>query len=440
MASVQAAGFLKAIRRTGFFDPATVAAFAAAAAMWGASSATPYAAAAARHPNRLALTDDYGSVSYRQLDWRTSRVAAGLRRTGIKRGASVGLLCRNHRGFVEANVALAKVGCPVIYLNTGLPKAQMDQVIEREGVTAVVADSGLVDRVSAGVKLIVAAPEDNPSWSFPDLGQPRLPIQFPRPWKVANPVLLTSGTSGAPRGTQRSPGAKASLAALGFLAVMPFSRGDVFVVPAPLFHAWGLSQLLLSSVLAGTVVLRNSFEPALAAADVEAHQASVLAAVPVMLSRILTAAPDADLSSLRITATSGSALPGQLGDQWMDAFGNNLHNLYGSTEVGQVSLADPRDLRAAPGTAGRALPGVNIRVVDAAGREIKAGKTGRIVVKSEMHFDGYTGGGSKELVEGYMDIGDDGYLDSHGRLFVAGRARICIRPQSKGACLTMMKF
>lgn len=231
---------LKTAQRTGMLDPAWVAAFASSAAIWGSSSATPYAASALRFPNRIAVVDDYGWLTYRQLEWRANRVAAGLRAKGLKHGSTMGLLCRNHRGFIEANLAATKIGVRTVLLNTGLPANQIGEVIEREGITLVVADSDLADRVA--VEVIVAAPQDDPRWTFADLARWRLLVQMPKPLRAVDPVVLTSGTTGAPKGTNRSVTYEAALSAFGFVEAVPFSRGDVTLIPAPLFHAWGSAR------------------------------------------------------------------------------------------------------------------------------------------------------------------------------------------------------
>jgi len=371
---------------------------------------------------RTAVIDDHGELSYLQLEVRSNRVAAGLKAKGIKAGNPIGLLCRNHRGFVEANIALTKLGARVVYLNPGLPASQLNEVIDREEITLVIADRDLSERVDHS-NLVIAAPEDDADWTFPGVSKWRPLLRMPRPTASDDPVVLTSGTTGAPKGTRRTPSRSTASAALGVLDTIPFRRGDVVVLPAPLFHAWGLSQLLTAATLGGTVVLRRSFEPEQVAADVEAYGATVLAVVPVMLHRILQADPPFDLSSLRIVASSGSALPGELAAQWIERHGLNLYNLYGSTEVGQVSITSPADLAHDPTTAGRPVRGVDVRLIDDNGDEVKGpDQIGRIVVKSGMHFDGYTDGNTKEIFDGYMAIGDQGRFDADGRLYVLGRA------------------
>jgi fatty-acyl-CoA synthase len=144
-----------------------------------------------------------------------------------------------------------------------------------------------------------------------------------------------------------------------------------------------------------------------------------------MLQRILELDDEVltryDLSRLRVVPVSGSALPSVLARRWMDTFGENLFNLYGSTEVAWATIATPEDLRAAPGTAGKPPRGTIVRIYDDAGRPVRTGETGRIFVGNEMQFEGYTGGGGKDVIDGLMSSGDVGHFDAEGRLFIDGR-------------------
>jgi acyl-coenzyme A synthetase/AMP-(fatty) acid ligase len=173
------------------------------------------------------------------------------------------------------------------------------------------------------------------------------------------------------------------------------------------------------------VVVRRKFDPGRTLELVAESGATALAVVPVMMQRILELPEDTlrryDLSSLRVTAVSGSALPGELATRWMDLFGDNIYNLYGSTEVAYATIAGPEDLRAAPGTAGRPPRGSVVKVLDDDGNELSPGETGRIFVGNEFQFEGYTGGESKEVVDGLMSSGDVGHFDEEGRLFIDGR-------------------
>ena len=429
-----AGSVVAAVRRTGLYDPFALSALGLATTLWGPSLAASYGAATTRYPGRIAVVDELGSLTYRQLDHRAGLAAAGLRRRGLGRGDGLAILCRNHRGFVEANLAAAKLGCRPVLLNTGLSAAQLTEVLQRESVAAVVADREFADRLAgAPVPVIVAAPEDDPERTFPQLDARRPLLPRPGLGGAAVPIILTAGTTGVPKGTLRSLDPGAMVGAFGFIEAIPYRRGDVIVLPAPLFHAWGFSQLAVAATLSATVVLRRRFDPRLVIDDLEAHGATVLAAVPVMLHRILdadeeaeiagTIDPDRDLSGLRVVATSGSALPGNLAGRWMDRFGDNLYNLYGSTECGQATVATPADLRAHPDTAGRPLRGVDVRLLDGDDREVPVGRPGEIMVGGASKFDGYTDGGvTRRSVGDLLATGDRGRFDDDGRLFVLGRS------------------
>jgi fatty-acyl-CoA synthase len=198
------------------------------------------------------------------------------------------------------------------------------------------------------------------------------------------------------------------------------------LIAAPLFHAWGLAHFQLGLLLSSTLVLRRRFDPEDALATIARHQVESAPMVPVMLEGILELPDEVreghDLSPLRTVPVSGSALSGDLATRFMDAFGDVLYNLYGSTEVAWAAIAGPEDLREAPGTAGSAPPQTTLKLLDDVGREVSQGQTGRIFVGNEMLFEGYTGGGTEEMVDGLMATGDLGRLDDRGRLFVEGRA------------------
>jgi fatty-acyl-CoA synthase len=237
-------------------------------------------------------------------------------------------------------------------------------------------------------------------------------------------TILTSGTTGTPKGAGRG-NPESMDPAVALLSKIPLRSGQTTHVAAPLFHSWGFAHFTLGMLLGSTYVLQRKFDPEQCLAEVSRHQCDSLVVVPVMMARILELPEEVrrkyDVSCLKVVAASGSALPGDLANRWMDEFGDNLYNLYGSTEVAWASIATPDDLRAAPGTAGRAPRGTVLRMYDENGVEVPTGQTGRIFVGNEMMFEGYTGGGTKDMIDGLMATGDVGRLDEAGRLFVEGR-------------------
>lgn len=408
------------IHRAGLLDPTRTAALTTGLVRWGPSLAAGVAAGALRLRNRPAIIDHEGSCTWGELDHRTSTQARGLRARGIARGTQVGILCRNHRGFVEASVAATKAGLVPVYLNTGTAAPQLAEVIERESIGALIGDAVLVADLAAGAvpgPVITIGPE----WDdVAKQGSRRFDLL--RPSSIA-PVVMTSGTTGTPKGARRTLGPRASAGGVALLERVPYRADDRILVPAPLFHAWGLAHLAIAVSLGATTVLTERFDPRTTVDAVADHESTVLVVVPVMLQRLLAADIDpAPLRRLRIVASSGSALPAPTALQWMDRFGDHLYNLYGSTEIGQATIATPADLRAAPGTAGKPVGGSTVRILDLAGNPVPVGETGRIFVGSATSFDHYTGGENKERIGGLVSSGDVGHLDDDGRLFVTGRA------------------
>jgi acyl-CoA synthetase (AMP-forming)/AMP-acid ligase II len=395
---------------------------------WGASPATGVATAAHKYPHETMLIDERGSLSFERVHRRTNALAHAFAGMGIGPGDGVGIMCRNHRGFIEATLAAAKLGASALYLNTMFAGPQLVEVTRREEPKALVYDeefAGLLDGVDGGIARIVA-------WSDGDVEGPSLDSLIaangdsdhkPPP---DNPrfVILTSGTTGTPKGAQRSsPDGLLAMAAL--IDKIPYRARDTMMVAAPLFHSWGFFHFVMSLPTASTMVLRRRFDEEETLRAVQDHRADVLGVVPVMLQRILRLPEETlasyDLSSLRITSASGSALPGELAIEWMDRFGDTVYNLYGSTEVAYATVATPEDLRAAPGTAGRPPRGTVVRLYDEGGQEVPSGEVGRIFVGNEMSFEGYTGGGGKEAIDGLLSSGDVGHFDADGRLFIDGR-------------------
>ena len=413
----------------GFLSPSFIMALGRANKRWGPTAAGGFAASAARRPNDVAVVDDLGRLTFAELHQRTNSIANGLAAAGVGAGHGVGILCRNHRGFLEASIGVAKLGADALFLNTGFAGPQLGDVLEREGAKAVIYDdefSEMVEAAGRGRELFVA-------WRDGADGRPSLEELIARhgahePPPVEKPgraTLLTSGTTGTPKGARRPTKAADLDTLVGVLSSMPYRVGETTMIAAPTFHAWGLAQLMIAGMLSCTVVLRRRFDPEGTLAAVAQSRATTLAVVPVMMQRILGLPREVirkyDTSSLRIVAASGSALPGELAVRWMNTFGDNLYNFYGSTEVAQASIAGPSDLRAAPGTAGRVPRGTMVRILDEKGQEVARGKTGRIFVANQAQFEGYTGGGGKEIIGGMMSSGDVGYFDEHGRLFVVGR-------------------
>ena len=362
-----------------------------AVAYWGISPAGGYAMHAVRDGRRAALVDRAGTLTYADVDRLTNAAANALAARGVTAGQPVGVRCGNSRAFVLAVVALGKVGATAVLLNPGMAAPLLADVTRSEGLVDVLDE----DAVTALTR-------------YDDESRPKPPAQAGRY------VILTSGTTGHPKGAARS--APATLdPVVALLSAIPLKAGETTVVASPLFHAWGFAQWLIALVLGSTVVLDGPFDPERVLAAVERHRATALVAVPVMLRRMLAVERSYDTSSLRVVAVSGSALPPAVAAAFMDRFGDVVYDLYGSTEVAWASIATPADLLEAPGTVGRPAFGTRVALLDG------DGETGRIFVGNPLTIEAYTSGESKETRDGLMATGDLGRFDADGRLYVVGR-------------------
>jgi fatty-acyl-CoA synthase len=385
--------------------------------------------AALRHGDRHGLIDELGSLTFSQLNDRSNALASALHARGVREGDTVGILCRNHRGFIDITFAAGKLGTRMLYLNTDFAGPQLRDVCEREDVALLVHDAeyeGLVGTIEPRLgRLLAWTDGDGAGETIEALIASHAGERAPDPSQPADVVLLTSGTTGTPKGAPRHQGR--SLHPIGaLLSKVPYRGGESTYVAAPMFHGVGFTQMVLSMILGCTTIVQRRFKPELVLDAVARERPTALVVVPVMLSRIvslLEAEPGRwDTSSLRIVFVSGSQLEAELVRRAQRTIGDKLYNFYGSTEVAWATFATPADLRAAPGTAGRPPFGTVVRLVDGDGRTVSGtGNVGRIFVGNGFQFDGYTGGGKKEMIDGLMSTGDVGHFDAGGRLFIDGR-------------------
>jgi acyl-CoA synthetase (AMP-forming)/AMP-acid ligase II len=410
--------------------PDRLARVALALRRFGPTPAAGYTASASRFPGETAIVDELGTLTFAEVHRRTNSLAHALGLRGVREGDGVAIMCRNHRGFIEATVACSKLGAHALYLNTAFAGPQIAEVVEREGPVALIYDDEFDDLVhdAGDGRMRFIGWHDGPGRPqhplLEDLVAEGSPDEVAAPGERGRVVILTSGTTGSPKGAQRKQPESLDPAA-ALLSMIPLRAREPTMIAAPMFHSWGFAHFTLGMALASTVVLRRRFDPEDTLRATAQHRCTALVVVPVMLQRILELPPATferhDLRALRVIAASGSALPGELALRVMDRFGDVLYNLYGSTEVAWATIATPADLRVAPGTAGRPPRGTVVRIVDEDGRDVDRGATGRIFVGNELAFDGYTGGGGKQILAGLLSSGDVGHLDADGRLFIDGR-------------------
>src|SRR3954470_16832127 len=413
--------------------PQNIAAMVADIARWGEFGMLP-ALDARRTPDKPAVIDDFGEITFKELDVAAHEVANGLLEKGVKGGDGVAILARNHRWFLIAVYGAARTGARIILLNSEFSGPQIKEVAEREGAKLIIYDDEYFDAVSKAdtplgkLRALGTNPdkEDSPSTdeTLEDLVARSSGKPAPKVTKHSSIIILTRGTTGTPKGANRST--PPTLAPIGgVLSHVPFKSGEVTSLPAPMFHALGYLHATIAMMLGSTLVLRRRFKPPTVLEDIEKHKVTAMVVVPVMLSRLLDTLEKSeskpDLSSLRIVFVSGSQLGAELAQRALNDLGPVIYNLYGSTEIAFATIARPKDLAKNPATVGPIVKGVKVKILDDNGKELPQGEVGRIFVGNTFPFEGYTGGGHKQIVDGLMSSGDVGYFDENGLLYVSGR-------------------
>jgi len=379
-----------------------------------------------------AVVDERGTLTYRQVNDQSWALARGLQGLGVSEGSVVGLLCRDHRGLVLAMAACGKLGARLVLMNTGFAKPQFAQVCEREGVKVVLHDSeflGLLDALPADMPRVLTWVDEGTeipagAQTLDAIVAANSTDPLPPPSKAGGSVILTSGTTGLPKGAPRS--SVSPLASAQIIDRIPFPRKGTMVIVSPIFHSTGWATYTVGAALGNKVVTARRFNAERTLQLIAEHKADMLVAVPTMLHRIVELGPEVigkyDTSSLKTILIAGSALSPELSNRVQDTFGDVLHNLYGSTECAIASVATPAELRLAPGTAGRAPVTCEVVLYDENDQRITGkNRRGRIFVRNGAPFSGYTDGRNKQIIDGYMSSGDMGHFDDHGLLFVDGR-------------------
>ena len=384
-------------------------------------------------PHRIALIDDDGELTYRQLRENSRSLARHIAALGLD-DVRLGVLARNGRGMLYPLAAKGYVGAGIYLLNVGSSPEQLSGCIEENGINVLVIDDEFLERLDPavvekqGVHVIVGHQSrehddhvtlreivDRP-WVTGDVPLPARPKHGPI-------VLMSSGTTGIPKGVMR-PEPKLPLVLAGMLKKVPW-RADIRVqLHASMFHTWGWGAVNIALAARATIVTHRVFDPEQVLRDIDEHQLEAMVTSPVFLKQILEVPgnEEYDASHLEFIVSSGHALTPHLVEQAIDRFGPILCNVYGSTELTLASVASAAELAADPGTSGQVALGTQLKILDDAGREVPPGTIGQIHLRNSTTMTGYTNPDIPvDRVGDLVRIGDLGYLDENGHLRVLGR-------------------
>lgn len=399
---------------------------------WGITAAREVEQGARCCPDRTALIDDCGVLTYQQLRDASRTLARWLLKHKQDNGLSelrVGIMARNGRHFVIPFAAKSYAGGAVFLLNIGSSPEQLVGCVEENGINVLFVDAEFADRIPAhhpamdGVSVV---------WGYGGEGEgsvdkllvsaadlPELPL-FPTQGDI---VLMSSGTTGVPKGILRTE-PKVPFVLTGLLSAVPWYANQTVLQSASMFHTWGWATLVVGLGSRSTIVTQREFDPAKTMQKIQDFRVDGLISSPIFYKQMLDL-PDNeqwDTSTLKWIASSGNALTPDIVSRVHERFGPILANVYGSTELSLATVATAEDVVAHPTAAGRVVPGSIVKLFDDAGNEVPQGHPGRIFLNNETALKGYSNPDTPlVMIDGLIEMGDRGYFDEQGRLHVLGR-------------------
>lgn len=393
--------------------------------------------AAEVEPERLAIIDEMGERTYREARDDTQALARALMQMGYGYGSNIAVFERNSRAVVYAMVAKGFIGANLYLLNPNSSGEQLQATIDELGIDVVFIDEEYTDRLPADyskARVFIGAAEDprdpktpNSEWlSFQQLidnAPSAKQIKLPYSPKKGNFVIMSSGTSGTPKAVvHREPVLPTPVTSI--MTRIAWRKHQMIQLTASLFHSWGWANLNFIFGTRSTALMRRHFDPKQAMEDVEKYKVNGVITSPIFTKDALAEARKRkyDHSSLEFMVSSGNAMSEELVRGLQKEFGPIISNFYGSTENSVCAIASPEDLLEHPRTAGRACGGVRLLILDDDGKPVKQGEPGRIYSRSVMTMRRYALKRDQMKIDrGLLAVGDRGYLDEEGRLFVLGR-------------------
>jgi long-chain acyl-CoA synthetase len=398
-------------------------------------------AQAAERPEATAIVFGDERIAWGELVERVERLAHGLAERGIGAGDAVGLVLRDDPWFVTCFHAVTALGAVVVPVNPGFKQTELDFCFRSTNVRGIISDertAGVCERIAAGfdepVEVITTTAAHGQALTLEELVERGLPERLaPRDPDEVFVYQFSSGSTGRPKRVPRTHGQIAAEADLyDELDVGPEDR--VFSA-IPLFHTWGMGACLLAPTAWGaTVVILEDPNPFLlkrhrALELLERERCTVFPGVPFHYQLMAEAPGSADLSSLRLCFSAGTALARETFDAFGEKFGVLVRQLYGSTETGFMAANLDPDPVATFVSVGHGIGAVDFELLDDDGEPAAAGEPGEVTVASPAMTSGYA-----DLPEvnafafagGRFQTGDLGQLDAEGRLTITGRKKLLI--------------
>ncbi|TCO49262.1 long-chain acyl-CoA synthetase [Kribbella antiqua] len=370
---------------------------------------------AQRHGERLALVDGDRRLTWSELDEAVDKAAQGFSAAGLVPGYRVILLLANSVEFVTSYLGILRAGLVAVPLNTGLTKSEIDTVVAHSGARLAVAGGDLASKIE-GLRTVRAGELQGDA--------PLLPQTDPEALAV---LLYTSGTSGAPRAAMLTHRALAAnvknLSALGEDRMGP---DDVVLGVLPMFHAFGLNAVLGWTVATGAaLIVDERFDSTHTLDLIGKYGVTRLPLAPPALQALLARSDLREaLRTVKVVLTGASTLDRALADRFERETGLFVHQGYGLTEASPGVTTTLGETDPEPGSVGRPLPNVELRIADEQGEDVEGDDPGEILIRGRNLFSGYWPDGvDGPDQDGWYRTGDVGYLDADGELFLVDRLR-----------------
>ena len=390
---------------------------------------------AAEDPGAVAVIEAGVITTRADLNAEVNRIAGGLAALGVMGGDRVAWCGPNSTQVVVAMHACRKLGVVAVPMSYRFTAEEYRHLLSDSGATVVLVDAAHAATLAAGltdlaaIRHVVTFGGRVPgmrSWDeIAALGSVEEP---PTPHQPGRTMMYTSGTTGRPKGAIRGPADPALRTAM--MAELDFGATEVHLVTGPLYHAGPHAFALLAHLTGGALVVTRSFEPEDWIRLVGEHRVTSAFVAPTHLKRIVSlptrVLASADLSSLRTLIVNAAPVPFALKEEVLAKLGDGfLYEVYGSTELGIVTVLRPEDQVRRPGSCGRPYGGIGLKVIGTDGADMATGEPGEVFVRTSQAFEGYHGGVAPldELPGGggWRSVGDIGWLDHEGYLHICDR-------------------
>ena len=392
-------------------------------------------------PEHPALVYRDERIAFADLVERIERLASGLSRRGIAPGDAVALVLPDDPWFVTSFFAITALGAIVVPVNPAFKQAELESSFRSAGVRAVISDeraAGVCERIAAGldgpVEVITTSTAHGQAQTLDALLEEGSAERL-QPRSADEPFVyqFSSGSTGRPKRVPRTHGQCAAEA--GQYVALGWSQDDRIFSAIPLFHTWGMGSCLFGSAASGaTIVILDEPHPFLlkrrqALELIERERATIFPGVPFNFRLMAEAPAGADLSSLRLCFSAGTALPRASFEAFGERFGVLVRQLYGSTETGPIAANMSDDPVATFESVGAAVDRVELGIVDDDGEPLAQGEIGEVTVASPAATAGYADADEanrEAFRDGRYFTGDLGRLDENGMLYLEGRKKLLI--------------